>query len=61
MLSKKTLTILLAVAIFVLSYQTYALASMSKKLEDVSLGFGGGQSAVNLTDSGATPNMVGGC
>lgn len=61
MLSKKTLTLLLAVAIFVLSYQTYALAAMSQKLEDVSLGFGAGQQTVNFSDSGSAPSMVGGC
>ena len=61
MISKKTLTVLLAVVILVLSYQTYALASMTKKLEDVSLSFGGAQSAVDLTNSGTAKSMVGGC
>ncbi|MBI5754875.1 hypothetical protein HZA41_01505 [Candidatus Peregrinibacteria bacterium] len=61
MLSKKTLTPLLVVVILVLSYQTYALAAMAQKLEDVSLGFGASQVSANVADGGSAPNMVGGC
>lgn len=61
MLSKKMLTALLAVAILVLSYQTYALAAMAQKLENVSLGFGGSGSSMNVMDSGSASKMVGGC
>lgn len=62
MFSQKTLTVLLAVAVLALSYQTVALGVMSKKLETAKIGVGASPSAINLTDDGGSaPSMVGGC
>ena len=60
MFSKKFLTTLLVIVVLILSYQTYALASLSTELETAKIGIGG-SSAVNLVDDGDTPDMVGGC
>ncbi len=60
MFSKKTLTTLLVVAILALSYQTYTLVDLNQKLEQVQIGLGS-SSAVNFSDTGGTPDMVGGC
>ncbi|OGH58913.1 MAG: hypothetical protein A2725_04165 [Candidatus Magasanikbacteria bacterium RIFCSPHIGHO2_01_FULL_33_34] len=62
MLSQKTLTALLVIAVFALSYQTVTLGMMSKKLETAKIGIGASPTAINLTDDGGTaPAMVGGC
>jgi len=61
MFKEKNLTILLVVAVFALSYQTAALAVMSKKLDNAQIGVGNAPSAVNFTDDGSAPSMVGGC
>ncbi|MFA4831199.1 MAG: hypothetical protein WC862_05255 [Patescibacteria group bacterium] len=61
MFSPKTLTLLLAIAIVALSFQTIVLIKMSQKLANAEIGIGNSPSAVNLTDDGSTPSMVGGC
>ncbi len=63
MFSTKTMTVLLIVAIAALSYQTYALASLTEKVEAAQIGIGTATSAeVDFTDTGGgAPDMVGGC
>jgi len=52
---------MLAITIGVLSYQTAALAGMSRQLEDAQIGVGGSPATVSFTDDGSSPAMVGGC
>ena len=61
MFSQKTTTALLIAAVFALSYQTVALAQMSSKLQEASVGLGASSSAVNFSSDGSAPSMVGGC
>lgn len=62
MFSPKNLTIMLVVAIAALSYQTYALAALSEKVDEAQIGFGSASAEVNFTDTGGeAPDMVGGC
>lgn len=61
MFSQRTTTIILVAAIGIMSYQTVALAAMSKKISDSSLGLGSSPTAVSFTDGGSAPAMVGGC
>ena len=61
MFSQKTTTALLIAAVFALSYQTVALAQMSNKLEEASVGLGSSPTAVNYSSDGSAPQMVGGC
>lgn len=61
MFSQQKVSMLLILFVAVLSYQTVALAVMTKKFQDAQVGFGRSPSAVNFTDDGSSPNMVGGC
>ena len=61
MFSQKTITTLLIVAVVALSYQTAALASMSKKIDEAGVGLGSSPATVSFTDDGSAPTMVGGC
>ena len=60
MFSKKMLTVLLGFAVVIISYQTYSLASLSSQISEAQVGLGS-SSAVNFSDSGGAPSMVGGC
>lgn len=60
MFSKKTLTLMLLIAVVALSFQSYALASLSSKVTKAQIALGA-SSAVSLSNSGGTPDMVGGC
>ncbi|MDP4007624.1 MAG: hypothetical protein Q8P68_00345 [Candidatus Peregrinibacteria bacterium] len=60
MFSQKTTSILLIVAVIILSYQTYALSNLSSKLEQAKVGLSGGGAAVDFSSEGV-PDMVGGC
>lgn len=61
MISQKSLFITLIVVIVALSYQTVVLAQMSSKLKEAQVGLGTSPNAVNFTDDGSAPQMVGGC
>jgi hypothetical protein len=61
MFSEKTTTILLAVMVVALSYQTMALSQINSKLQNSDINIGAGSSAVNFSSDGSAPEMVGGC
>ncbi|PJA89883.1 MAG: hypothetical protein CO137_01825 [Candidatus Magasanikbacteria bacterium CG_4_9_14_3_um_filter_32_9] len=61
MFSQKTLTTLLVLAIVALSYQTFMLANMSKKIDEAGINTGNSTATINFTDDGSAPSMVGGC
>lgn len=62
MFSHKTNTMLLIVAIVALSYQTMALVSMNKKINEAGIEIGASApAAVSFADDGSAPSMVGGC
>lgn len=59
-LPQRTLTVALAIIVLTFAYQTYALAALTAKIADASIGLGA-SSAVNFTSDGSAPTMVGGC
>ena len=60
-LSQKTTTTALLFAVAVVAFQTYYLVNLSSKLSEAQIGLGAAPTAVNFTDSGGAPEMVGGC
>ncbi len=61
MFSQKTLSVLLVIAIVLISFQTYSLFRLNQKIKEAKLNFGAGSPTVTLEGSGGAPDMVGGC
>ncbi len=60
MFSQKTLSVLLVIAIILISFQTYSLFRLDRKIKEAKLNFGTAPT-VTLSESGGAPDMVGGC